>query len=73
MTAAKSGSKGRLVVRQIRSGIGYNKKQKATLKAMGLGKVGRRKELPDNPEVRAMAAKIPHLVEIVGPAARVEE
>lgn len=65
MSAAKSSkAKGRLKVRQIKSGIGYDKTQKATLKAMGLGKMGRVKELPDNPEVRGMIAKIPHLVVI---------
>ena len=64
MTPAKSKSAKKLAVRQIRSGIGYNRKQKATLKAMGLGRVGRLRELPDNPEVRAMVANIPHLVVI---------
>ena len=68
MTPAKSRSAGMLAVRQVRSGIGYNRKQKATLRAMGLGRVGRLRELPDNPEVRAMVAKIPHLVVIEEPA-----
>ena len=51
-----------LRVRQIKSGIGYNRKQKATLAALGLGKLGRVREFPDNPNVRGMLAKIPHLV-----------
>ncbi|NIP13924.1 MAG: 50S ribosomal protein L30, partial [Pseudomonadales bacterium] len=38
-------------VRQVKSGIGFSEKQKATLKALGLGKVGRIRELPDNPAV----------------------
>ncbi len=66
MTAAgakKSGA--RLHVRQVRSGIGFNKTQNATLKALGLGKMGRVRELPDNREVRGMIAKIPHLVTLV--------
>jgi large subunit ribosomal protein L30 len=56
----------RISVRQVRSGIGFQERQKATLKALGLGRPGRTRSLPDNPEVRAMVAKIPHLVEIVG-------
>ncbi len=54
----------RLIVRQFKSGIGYNKKQKATLAALGLGKVGRVREFPDNPQVRGMIFKIQHLVRI---------
>ena len=57
---------GTLLVRQIKSGIGYNGRQRATLKALGLGKVGRSRELPDNPAVRGMLAKIPHLLAVKG-------
>ncbi len=58
----------KLRVRQVRSGICCNGKQKATLRALGLEKIGRVRTLPDNPEVRAMVAAIPHLVEIVEPS-----
>ena len=54
-----------LRVRQVRSGIGFDRTQKATLRALGLGKIGRVRELPDNPQVRGMIAKIPHLVQVV--------
>jgi large subunit ribosomal protein L30 len=63
MAAAKQGSTIR--VQQKRSGLGYNKDQKATLKALGLGKIGRIREHPDNPQVRGMINKVTHLVEIV--------
>ena len=53
-----------LRVRQIKSGIGYAERQKATLKALGLGKMHRSRELPDTPAVRGMLAKIPHLVAV---------
>jgi len=56
--------KATLHVRQIKSGIGFNGQQRATLKALGLGKVGRSRELPDNPAVRGMLAKIPHLLSV---------
>jgi large subunit ribosomal protein L30 len=61
--AAKEGPKVR--VRQVRSGICANETQKRTLRALGLEKIGRVRTLPDNPQVRGMVAKIPHLVEIV--------
>lgn len=51
-----------LRVTQIRSGIGFNKSQKATLRALGLEKLRRTRNLPDNPQVRGMLAKIQHLV-----------
>jgi large subunit ribosomal protein L30 len=51
-------------VKQVRSGIGYGQDQKATLRALGLGKIGRVRTLPDNPQVRGMVNKIPHLVVI---------
>ncbi|TDI45740.1 MAG: 50S ribosomal protein L30 [Acidobacteria bacterium] len=58
--------RGTLLVRQIKSGIGFSGRQKATLRALGLGKVGRSRELPDNPAVRGMLAKIPHLLSVDG-------
>ncbi len=62
---AKATSSGTIKVRQVRSGIGFDKTQKATLKSMGLGKLRRVREFPDNPQIRGMIAKISHLVEIV--------
>ena len=68
MTAARKKQTGgaRLEIRQIRSGIGFGQDQKATLKALGLGKIGRVRSVPDNPQVRGMLAKIPHLVAVEG-------
>lgn len=60
MNAAAS----KLRIRQIRSGIGFNAKQNATLRALGLGQLHRTREVTDNPQVRGMIAKIPHLVVI---------
>jgi len=62
MMASSSG--GTLRVRQVKSGIGYRKSQKATLKALGLGKLNRVREIPDNPQTRAMIATVGHLVQI---------
>jgi large subunit ribosomal protein L30 len=55
----------RIKIRQIRSGIGFPEPQKRILRALQLEKLNRVREFPDNPSVRGMVAKIPHLVEIV--------
>lgn len=54
-----------LVVTQVRSGIGTKPKHRGTLRALGLGKIGRTRALPDRPEIRGMLARVPHLVEWV--------
>jgi large subunit ribosomal protein L30 len=51
-----------LKVTQTRSTIGIKPKQRATLRALGLGRIGRSNTLPDRPEIRGMLAKVPHLV-----------
>ncbi|PWG74347.1 50S ribosomal protein L30, partial [Enterococcus hirae] len=56
----KAGKK--LTVRQVRSGTGFDRRQKATLKALGLSRIGRTREHPDNPQIRGMISKISHLV-----------
>jgi large subunit ribosomal protein L30 len=63
MSAAKSAAgKKKIKIRQVRSGIGFDKTQKATLRALGLVKIGRVREFPDNAAIRGMVAKISHLV-----------
>lgn len=52
-------------VKQIRSGIGFEKNQKETLRSMGLRKLNQVVELPDNPAVRGMIYTVRHLVEVV--------
>ena len=54
-----------LRVTQVKSSIGYKYDQLRTLKALGLGKIGRSVEQVDNPAVRGMIFKVKHLVEIV--------
>ena len=61
---AKKAAGGSIRIRQVKSGIGFNETQKATLKALGLGKIGRARTYPDNPQVRGMAAAVSHLVVI---------
>ena len=53
-----------LTVRQVRSAIGSKPKHRATLRALGLGRVGSSRRLPDRPEIRGMISRVPHLVEV---------
>ncbi len=54
----------RLQVTWSKSAIGYNKRQKATLAALGLHKLGQTVEHSDTPAIRGMVAKVNHLVQI---------
>jgi len=53
---------GQLKVTQVRSSIGTKPKHRGTLRALGLGRIGRTRTLPDRPEIRGMIARVPHLV-----------
>ena len=54
-----------ITVRQKRSQIGSMPKTRATMRALGLRKIGDVNVLPDCPEIRGMIARVPHLIEIV--------
>ena len=47
-----------------KSVIGYSKRQKATVKALGLRKLNSSTLKPNNPQIRGMVGKIGHLVEV---------
>ena len=53
-----------LRITQVRSSIGTKPKQRGTLRALGLGRIGRTVEQPDRPEIRGMVARVPHLVRV---------
>jgi large subunit ribosomal protein L30 len=57
-----SASEATIKVTQFRSSIGSKPKHKGTLRALGLGRVGKSHVLPDRPEIRGMLASVPHLV-----------
>jgi large subunit ribosomal protein L30 len=54
-----------LKVRQVRSQARRPAVQEATLKGLGLGKIGREKVLEDTPSVRGMIRSVSHLVKVV--------
>jgi len=53
-----------LRITQVRSAIGIKPKQRGTLRALGLGKIGSTNTLPDRPEVRGMINRVPHLIKV---------
>ena len=53
-----------LKVTQIKSSIGSKPKHRGTLRALGLGRIGKTHTLPDRPEIRGMLARVPHLVRV---------
>ncbi len=55
----------KIVVKQVKSLIGRPEDQRKVIKALGLGRIGKTKELTDTPSVRGMVAKVSHLVEVV--------
>jgi large subunit ribosomal protein L30 len=56
---------GRLRVKQVKSVIGYNRRQRATLRGLGLRRVSHVVELEDTPAVRGMIQKVAHLVAVL--------
>ncbi len=55
---------GRIVVRQVRSAIGFDRRQRATLRGLGLRRLHQTVELEDTPAVRGMIDKVIHLVTV---------
>jgi large subunit ribosomal protein L30 len=53
-----------VTVTQVKSGIGAKPKTRGTLRALGLGRIGKSNTLPDRPDVRGMIARVPHLVRV---------
>ena len=51
-------------IKLVRSPIGFNKTQAATVEGMGLRRLGHTVELADTPATRGMILKVRHLVEV---------
>jgi large subunit ribosomal protein L30 len=54
----------KLKITQTRSQIGETRKHRGTLRALGLGKIGRTSERQDSPETLGMLRKVRHLVRV---------
>ena len=54
----------KLIVTQRRSKNGADKRQRDTLRSLGLRRIGHTVERADTPQVRGMIHKVRHLVEV---------
>jgi len=52
----------RVKIRWVKSQIGYDRRQRATLRGLGLRRLNQSVELEDTPAVRGMINKVIHLV-----------
>ena len=57
-------------IKWVRSGIGFPRTQKTMVRSLGLGRLNQVVERPDTPQIRGLVEAMPHLVEIVAPAAK---
>ena len=55
-----------LKITQVRSTIGESDRHIGTLRALGLGKIGRSREHTDTVELRGMLRQVNHLVRVEG-------
>jgi large subunit ribosomal protein L30 len=53
-----------LKITQVRSEIGQTRRHRGTLRALGLGKIGRTTEREETPQVAGMLRKVRHLVRV---------
>ena len=54
----------KLKITQTRSQIGQSKRHRGTLRAHGLGKIGRSAEHAEGPQLAGMLRKVRHLVKV---------
>ena len=54
----------KLLITQIRSQIGQSGRHRGTLRALGLGRIGRSAEHEESPALAGMLRKVRHLVKI---------
>jgi large subunit ribosomal protein L30 len=54
----------KLKITQTRSANGQSKRHRGTLRALGLGKIGRSAEHAESPELAGMLRKVRHLVRV---------
>ena len=53
-----------LKITLVRGLVGTRKEQRATVRSLGLRKIGQTVERPDRPEVRGAVKKVLHLVKV---------
>jgi large subunit ribosomal protein L30 len=58
-------AQGSIRLKQVKSEIGYTRRQRATLVGLGIRRMHQVVEVEDTPSVRGMIAKVSHLVVVV--------
>jgi large subunit ribosomal protein L30 len=53
-----------LKLKQVRSSNGASRRQQDSLRTLGLGRVGKSSERPDDPAVRGLVRSVEHLIEV---------
>ena len=54
----------KLKLTQVRSEIGQSRRHRGTLRALGLGRIGKSNEIEESPVLAGMLRKVRHLVKI---------
>ena len=54
----------KIKIKQLKSPIGRNNKQRETLFSLGLNKINRERTLESNPAIQGMINKVKHLVKV---------
>jgi large subunit ribosomal protein L30 len=55
---------GTLKLKQVRSANGSSRKQRESLRTLGLGRIGKSSEREDGPAIRGLVRSVEHLVEV---------
>jgi large subunit ribosomal protein L30 len=64
----KAAAAGKMLrVKQVRSVVGYNKKQREVVRGLGLRRIGHSVEVIDHPAMRGMIHKVRHIVVVEQP------
>ena len=54
----------KLKLTQVRSEIGQSRRHRGTLRALGLGRIGKSHEIEESPVLAGMLRKVRHLVKV---------
>ena len=54
----------KIKIKQLKSPIGRNNKQRETLISLGLNKINRERTLETNPAIQGMIDKVKHLIKV---------
>jgi large subunit ribosomal protein L30 len=54
----------KLKLTQVRSEIGQSRRHRGTLRALGLGRIGKSNEIEESPVLAGMLRKVRHLVKV---------